>query len=788
MAGRHAGPVAAACGSLWLTAACATAMGPVDSVAQSAPRSEAHGSTGLPLAAEQSASGDREEDAAEPATGARVPSDITCLPDTQARVTCHERVDVAAADAFSFLRPLDSASMRREDLRVLGPDTAAWIAFTRAEAGSLSGAERIYVDGMPAPADVPASTIGRITVNGDAFTAEYSDVGEVRVDIDLRPPDRRWRVSLSSPSVGAGGGSPLGDTGAPVSRAAAVGLSGPVPRLPITFSLQATERSHARRPLFVDAESAALTTSADDVRTTSTSAALVAGAVLVTRDVVVRATFSGTGMRAEHAGIGGINAASTGQRLESHSRSFQATWKVARGGRLHRGGFSLQRDRLGAVADSIEPFVIVTGRLAAGGDETASETRRTSAWTAKHVIDGANGKWKAGMTSSHDAVTHVRVANPLGRFQREDVSAATGTWTVSTGPIAAAARTTSAAAFAERLIVHGARASLRAGLRLDWQDGAGLIASPRVVGAARAAGFQLSGGAGLFVRAWTPELFAVAAASNGTSGPTFVMHDVSAGSMAALDPSDGERLRASIAGGFERRRDLVARAGIQRRVGPAHAGIEHTWTHGTSLPGTVRHREAGDLLDVVASDRRLRRHQTHLRLSARSGATAAHAYYQHVWSFDDSESPLAIPARVGDIAGEWARSAGLPRHAAGLTASVRLPFHVRALLSAEARSGTPYNIISGRDPGRLAAFTDRAGLPRNAGLLPSFRKLSVSLSRAVRVPRLAWLTFDVGVRADNVTNRRNVTSVGQVMDTPAFGMPLDAAAGRSIRFWVALAR
>ena len=206
------------------------------------------------------------------------------------------------------------------------------------------------------------------------------------------------------------------------------------------------------------------------------------------------------------------------------------------------------------------------------------------------------------------------------------------------------------------------------------------------------------------------------------------------------------------------------------------------------MPGTVRRREAGRLLDVIASDRRLRRHQTHVRLSARRPAAAISAHYQHAWSFDDSDLPLAIPARAGDVAGEWARSAGVPRHAAGLTASLTLSVGVRALITAEARSGTPYNIISGRDPDRLAAFTDRAGLPRNAGLLPSFARLSISASRTVRVPGVPWLGFDVGVRADNVTNRRNITSVGRVLDTPTFGNPLEAAPGRSIRVWAALAR
>lgn len=58
----------------------------------------------------------------------------------------------------------------------------------------------------------------------------------------------------------------------------------------------------------------------------------------------------------------------------------------------------------------------------------------------------------------------------------------------------------------------------------------------------------------------------------------------------------------------------------------------------------------------------------------------------------------------------------------------------------------------------------------------------------VSVRQPAGLAFDVGERVDNVTNHRNVLRVGHVVGTPAFGLPLDAAAGRSIRLWASLAR
>jgi len=300
---------------------------------------------------------------------------ITCGPQVTAKVRCQESVVVEGVDVAAALRPLNSSSMSREELRMLGPDAADWIAFARSAAGAGDGPERVYVDGMPALASVPAAMIGRITVNGDPFSAEYSNVGETRIDIDLSPPERRWHADLSSPSFGAGGSSPLGPTGKPISRSTSLGVSGPVPRLPLTFSVHVTQRFDARRPLFVAPESGALAPAGNDLQTTSSSAGLVLAASFATDRVIARATFSDSRMHADHAGIGVTNGPTTGQRLDSTNRALQASWRAAAGGRIHRGGFSFQQDSLGALADSLAPFTMITGQLATGGDELAANRR-----------------------------------------------------------------------------------------------------------------------------------------------------------------------------------------------------------------------------------------------------------------------------------------------------------------------------------------------------------------------------------------------------------------------------
>lgn len=712
---------------------------------------------------------------------------MTCGQDT-AGVRCREAVTVEALDVAAAFRPLDSASMTSDELSVLGPDSAAWIAFVRHAAGATVGVERVYVDGMPALANVPSSMIGRISVNGDPFSAEYSGVGEIRVNIDLTTPERRWRGTLSSPSFGSGGGSPLGPTGKPVSRSTLLGVSGPVPRVPLTFTLQVSQRLDARRALFVVPESGMLEPAGDDLQTRSSSSNVALSASWVTSRVTATATFLESRLGTDHAGIGGTNGPTTGQRLDSRDRAVQASWRVADRNLTQRGGISFRSGSLEAVADSPAPATVITGQQTTGGDELASSERRSEGWALKHVVESRSGTWMAGAEAGTEWVSDDGVPNPMGRLQFTSLNDDTATWIVSRGRSAAAARTTSAAIFGERLAVNAPRFTLRSGVRIDWYSRDGLIVSPRVVASARVSGFQVSGGAGLFAQAWSPDLFAMAAQRDGTRGETFVVRDVVPGSIRSIGPADGESLRVVMAPGFERRKELVVRAGLQRRAGPIQTGIEHTWTRSESLPGASRERDAIGLVDRISSDRSRRRHQTHIRASARSGMQALTAYYQHAWSFDDSDGPLASPARAGDVRGEWARSAGVPRHTFGASGSLQVPYRIRTALTVEARSATPYNILTGLDADGMATFNDRGGRPRNSGSLPAFWKVSLSASRTVRIPQVSWLAFDLGVRADNLTNRRNVTSLGRVLGSPSFGQPIDASAGRSIRVWASLAR
>ena len=718
-----------------------------------------------------------------------VQSPITCA-EGAGGVNCEQVVSVPATDTGPRVEPVASITMTGDELRTIGSSPDEWIAFAQRSAGTSVGDAAIYVDGVLARGTPPASSIARISVNVDPFSPEYGGVDQLRIDIDSRPPDRRWRVQAAMPSLGGGGHSPLATSEAPVSRGMSGGLSGPVGGTPLTFLLSASERVNRHAPVFADAISGRVRAAQDGLRLSTRASSIRAGLVLATPRVLARFTGSSARMETDHSGVGGINAASTGRSIATADDHGQATWRVARAAVLHRGGATLSRSRVVGAATAGGPSVVVTGQASRGSNELAASRHDYVAWDAKHVVlqPGGTRPWLMGLEARHTAIRDERTWNSYGRLQLPSLASSTGTLTVVRGDGKATAGATAAAVFGEQTVWRSHGATLRTGGRLEWQDGDGFLLSPRLSAGALVRGFHVSGGAGLFVQPWAPDVFATAALRSANGVEVLVMPGVTVEAAATGAHLPGERLSTIVAPSYTRRRDVLLRAGVERRAGPVRFGAERAWTVGRGLTGTVRQRGGGGLVDTVDSDRRLRRTRTHARVSASAHGHSIVARYEHVLSRDDTDIMSSLPALQNDIAGEWAPSASMPRHTVTLTAGLALPAAVRMTITYDARSGARYNVISGTDDEGLAAFTGRAGLPRNAGVLPATRTLSMYVARSIRTKLLPRLTVDLGARADNVLNRENITLVGRVLGSTLFGEPMAAAPGRAFRIWVSLRR
>lgn len=722
-----------------------------------------------------------------PAAASTDSSPITCASGARG-VNCAQAVSVPGDDAASLARPVSSVTLTDEDLRAIGSSSGDWVAFAQRSAGTSVGDAAVYVDGMPARGNLPSSEIARISVNADPFSAEFGGVNQLRIDIDSRAPDRRWRFQSGLPSLEAGGGSPLAASGPPAIRRLSGGLSGPVARTPLTFSIHSTRRSDRREPLFADATSGRLTAAGDDLRLSTRSIGVTAGVVLSTARVLARLNGSSARMRSENAGVGGINAASTGQSLAMSDEHARAAWRVTGATLVHRGGATLSRSRLDGTAQATGPSIVITGQAARGSNELTVSRHDYFSWDVKHAVHAPGGRrpWKAGFDATHTSVGERREWNPFGRLQLASPASRTGTWTISQGAADVRAEAASAALFGEQTLWQSRAGMIRAGGRLEWQNGDGVLLSPRLAAGTRLAGFQVSGGAGLFVQPWVPDTFAAAGLRSAGGVRVLVVPDAALDAIGAIDPAAGERLRTELAPSYTRRRDVIVRAGVERRRGPLRLGVERAWTFGSALAGAVRLRDAGGLVDRVDSARRLRRVRTHAHTGLVWRGQSLAARYEHLASMDDTDGTFTFPARQDDIGAEWAPSAALPRHTVTLTAGFRLPSAVRVTVTGDARSGSRYNIMSGADEEGLGAFTGRSGRPRNSGVLPATRNLSVYVARPLRLKVLPKITLDLGARIDNVTNRRNVNAVGRVAGSALFGQPLNAAAGRSVRIWAAV--
>jgi hypothetical protein len=167
------------------------------------------------------------------------------------------------------------------------------------------------------------------------------------------------------------------------------------------------------------------------------------------------------------------------------------------------------------------------------------------------------------------------------------------------------------------------------------------------------------------------------------------------------------------------------------------------------------------------------------------------AHYEWVHARDNTDGPFSYPERPGDLAGEWAPSAGLATHHTTVMATFALRGGVSLNVSDTWHSGTPYSITTGRDPSGNLLFVDRGGLPRNAGRLAGVHDLSLYAFRRLAVPDglvpgRTRVHVSIGAQAQNMLDNESFTTIGAVSGSSGFGRPLSALPGRTLRLFLSL--
>lgn len=185
----------------------------------------------------------------------------------------------------------------------------------------------------------------------------------------------------------------------------------------------------------------------------------------------------------------------------------------------------------------------------------------------------------------------------------------------------------------------------------------------------------------------------------------------------------------------------------------------------------------------------------------------------------DADGPFGLPANSYDPGNEWGPVMGVPRHSVSGMFSAPLIRNMRLSLSGGVRSGTPYNITTGRDDNADTVFNDRPeGVGRNSGRTEMTWELGGRLSYSfgfgqrqpsgggagphgapvIIVQRIGGagggeisgsfgggaedkrIRFELFVSGSNIFNAVNRIGYSGVMTSPFFGQPTAAMPGRRV--------
>lgn len=680
------------------------------------------------------------------------------------------------------------------DFRALAGSTNELIQYARRLSGTFSRAPVIYVDGLPADTPPPLELISQISVGGDLFSVEYGDGESATIEIVTKSPARTLRVFSGGDIPTIGARNVLSSGEGEKSRSINVGAMGPVPGTPLTFSATANVfRSSQDAPILVQLPELAAPEATAEIRHRSASGFL---SVFFARDPSLRLRGSVRESRSGGAngGVGGITFQEAGVGSSSIAREIRGTATKAWADVQYEGGASVNYTRSDTSANSAERGISIGGDAVMGGSSTLESSRRALRWTSKHVVrSSASRRWIVGIVARGGAESHRRRPNPEGAFYFADLEAyraalagkPTGTWFVDRADGFPRVVALTAAPFAEMELVRAKPFSVSAGLRADYRSDFGTLLSPRVSAAAQWRGTTVRAGVGLFARDLPQTILLTVMERNGRDLQQFVATEVS-----LVNPNESllrglGTVRSRLADDLTRPRAAVWRVSAERTIAGVTAALEYDVADERHLPGSDRLAVESGWVDLLESNRRALRQRLHVHAGRKWRQQQLTVDYDFTRARDDSDGPFSFPERPGDLAAEWARSAGVSPHEVTIMASLSLPAAVSINVADVWRSGAPFNITTAFDTRGNLLVLDRAGRARNSGDGPRFHSVSLYAHRRVEWPRVFQAFpgrgINVAVQADNVLNSRNYIAIGSIAGSAAFGKPLAAYPGRAVR-------
>ena len=592
----------------------------------------------------------------------------------------------------------------------------------------------IRVDGFSGGRLPPREQIARIVVRRDAYSAEFHQIGQGRVEIATRPGVDRWRgnagLNVRPSGLSAHNAVARQSKGGTLTRANAF-IAGPLVRNRISFateisgsSSEETRGISALRPEgpFI----AALKQPSDNMEVTFRSEGLL------TRTTLVRASVERGQNTRDNQGISELDMPERGYRREEVDYSARLSLEGGQRKPFHVR-FQYDQDRSTSLPDTIAPAVIVQSAFRSGG-ATVSGSNRSRGITndVMFTIKVRPYTLRVGSLMDWSYSEQGQLQNALGTFTFTDLDAFSAgrpaTFTQRVGAEPLAFWVGQGAAFSQFEFATRSRWSFGMGLRYEWQTGIsdrGALA-PRfgVTRQFRRGQTNLRAGYGWFY-GWMPtrieeerKRLAV-----GSTEQEIIIRDPGYPDAFAQGVASSRRdppTRLFLADTAELPRFQRTSIGVDHQLRQGwRIGFDTFYQHASNefraldlnapVDGVRPEAEFGRVLLVQSIGRSTQAgFNTDLFFTPRRGMFG-NVRYGYSRTLNDADDALTPPA-TGTFATEWASARGESRHRFNWNIGGQIgppSWGLNASLNGRFNSGTPYNVTTGRDENRDAIFNDR---------------------------------------------------------------------------------
>ena len=690
----------------------------------------------------------------------------------------------------------------------------------------------IRVDGFTGGRLPTRDQIARIVVRRDAFSAEFHQIGQGRVEIQTRPGVDRWRGNAGltlRPSVLSAHNAVARTTKSGTLMRGNVFAAGPLVPNRISFSSE-IEGSSSEDPRGIAAVTpqgpfiAALVQPFDNRDISARTEGLL------TKTTLFRASYRVGSSERDNLGISELDLPERGYRREQEEHEVRFSLQ---GGQRRPYHVRLQMDqsKTAAIPAVVAPAIVVQNAFRSGGASIDGEDRNQSyVADTMFTLKARPYTLRVGSLVTWNRNEQGQLRNTLGTFTFTDLDTYNAgrptTFTQRLGAQPLAFSVHQGAVFAQAEFARR-RWNVGLGLRYEWQTGIDdrRAIAPRV-GISRQFGrnnrTSVRAGYGWFY-GWMPARIEeeTIRLSRGSPEEELIIRDPGFPNPYGTGTETTRReppTRLTLSESAELPRWHRTSIGVEHQIRPGlrvnvDGFYERTSNDFRSLDlnapvdGVRPNPSFGRMLLVQSIGR-----------ATRGGANVDFSFsprqrmfssirYGYARSFNDAEDALTPPP-LDTFESEWGPSRGDARHRLNWNIGGPIIWGISASINGRLLSGTPYNITTGLDDNGDSLFTDRPlGTPRNslrgrlttqtdlrlAWSLPQFRPNGSAIFNAQRAPgggagprgpggpgNREGRRFEMYLFVQNVFNRVNYMSYVGVLTSPFYGRPTSAQAARRV--------